>query len=150
MWSPTWRMASIFAWRSAGSFIWPISFETALRSALSASTSWMSARRCSSRPRTKSTGTVHLAGSQAAADQLRLFAKKIDINHSSTSIPDIIGATQLEEYGVFGRASPIQTPISSSTTCLQTINPPVRAGRGGRSWCHLLLPLRIGAASHSR
>jgi hypothetical protein len=60
IWSPTFRMPSILAWRSVGSCMRPISFDTALRSALSVSVCRISSRRRSSSAKIWSTGSVSI------------------------------------------------------------------------------------------
>ena len=85
--SPTWRMASIFAWRSAGSFILPISFETALRSALSA-LHFLDQRRGAARPAPALVDRrrVHLAAAQRLAHQIGLLTDQVDDLTWCTSI----------------------------------------------------------------
>ena len=61
--SPTVRIASILACRSAAAFIWLISFETALRSALSISASERTDRLRSSSFRIASTGELSICRS---------------------------------------------------------------------------------------
>jgi hypothetical protein len=154
--SPTWRMASILAWRADASFSPAISLETALRSAFRLSTSAMAARRLLSSARMASTG----AGSDwRSLSDLRTtsgFSRIMLISNKTVppkSIPIAVtnaqfrarccafyraGRRNLYPYG-HSMTVGIILPTNKTWLLRGKKNPPLLCRTRGGSWYHLLL-----------